>query len=423
MRSPMKPSLLVLFLLALTTSSAVFMRTEVGYTVVRTMLGAGAALTDAFGGTPVTLSKIWQDYIPSPTQPQKKLRILLVPGHEPSSGGTAFRGVYERNLTAELGGDLQTYLVQDQQIQTFTTRTADTWTDTFAQYFNEHWQEIITWHQQAKTIAEALTAVNDSRPPKVYHTSVDVETATRLYGITKWANENNIDLMLHIHFNDYPRRRNTMGTYSGFVLYIPSEEYANNPTTKALVEALFARLAQYNPVTDHEDEAEGIVDDSELIATGAHNTADAASILIEYGYIYEAQFQNPELRSLALRDLAYQTHIGLQDFFSHNTDVTPAGGYTPSEVYRWTTPVVDAQSDAKDIYAMQTALIMDGMYPPSGKSFNECPHTGNFGPCTKVALAAFQKKYGLPTEGPSGTKTFAQLQKIYNKLDYSPSSL
>lgn len=422
MHSPIKPSLLVLFLLLLGISSAALSGSEVWSTVSRSVTGAGAALTDAFGGTPVTLSKIWHDYIPLPTEPQKKMRVLVVPGHEPADGGTAFKGVYERDLVAEIGLDLQEYLQQDQQLETLSTRTPDAWTPVFAQYFNEHWQDIITWRDQAKTIAEALTAIEGTRPPKIYHASADPEVATRLYGITKWANENNIDLMLHLHLNDYPRRKSSAGIYSGFVLYIPSEEYANNPTTKALANSLFARLAQYNPITDHEDESLGIIDDSELIATGAHNTADAASILIEYGYIYEPQFQDPTLRSLVLRDLAYQTHVGLQDFFSQNTDITPSNSYNPSEVYRWDTPVTDATSDSKDIYAMQTALIMAGVYPPQGKNFNDCPHTGIFGPCTKTALRALQQQHSIVGEGPSGGQTFALLQKIYYKLGYSLST-
>ncbi len=418
----MKPSLLVLFVLLLGAGSVILSNTEEWRSITRGVLGAGAALTDAFGNTPVTLSKIWHDYTPSPTEPQKKLHVLIVPGHEPANGGTAFKGVYERDLVAELGLDLQAYLAQDQQIETRLTRTPDAWEDSFAQYFDQHWQDISAWRDQAKKITEDLTAVVGSRPPKIYHASADPEVATRLYGITKWANENNIDVMLHLHLNDYPRRKSTAGIYSGFVLYIPSEEYANNPTTKAIANSLFARLAQYNPVTDHEDESLGIIDDSELIATGANNTADAASILLEYGYIYEPQFQDPALRSLVLRDLAYQTHVGLQDFFSQNSDITPSNGYNPSEVYRWDTPVKDATSDPKDIYAMQTALMMAGVYPPQGKSFNDCPHTGIFGPCTKMALRALQQQHSIVGEGPSGGQTFALLQKIYYKLGYSLSN-
>ena len=129
--------------------------------------------------------------------------------------------------------------------------------------------------------------------------------------------------MIHLHLNDYPGHSSTVaGKYSGLVIYIPAQQYNNSSTTKAVADAMFKRLSLYNPIDNLPIESGGIIDDPELIAVGVGNTADAASMLIEYDYIYEPQFVNPKVRSLALKDLAYQTYLGLQDFFTKNANVS-----------------------------------------------------------------------------------------------------
>jgi hypothetical protein len=149
------------------------------------------------------------------------------------------------------------------------------------------------------------------------------DVALRLYGINKWENENNVDIAIHVHINDNPRRNPTgPGIYSGFTMYVPEKEYTNSPTTKAVAETIFKRLAKYNPVSDLPIEDNGIVEEGDLIAIGAHNTANAASMLIEYGYIYEPQFQDKTVRLETLKDMAFQTYLGLQDFFGSGNDVS-----------------------------------------------------------------------------------------------------
>ena len=138
-------------------------------------------------------------------------------------------------------------------------------------------------------------------------------------------------------------------------------------------------------------------------------------MLIEYDYIYQPQFANAAVRPLALKDLAYQTYLGLQDFFTRHVPGGASDEYDPSTLYAWDTPVVGKNADPKDIYALQTALMMDGDYPPEGKSMHDCPHSGTFGQCTLVALAAFQHKHGISKEAVDGPKTFDLLHNIYWK--------
>jgi peptidoglycan hydrolase-like protein with peptidoglycan-binding domain len=121
------------------------------------------------------------------------------------------------------------------------------------------------------------------------------------------------------------------------------------------------------------------------------------------------------VRSLALKDLAYQTYLGLQDFFIKNNNITVTSSYNPALLYAWNTPVIGSNSDPKDIYALQTALIMDGDFPPKGENKNACPHSGILGPCTKAAVQEFQKKNNISNESIFGSKTFGMLNAIYTE--------
>jgi peptidoglycan hydrolase-like protein with peptidoglycan-binding domain len=122
---------------------------------------------------------------------------------------------------------------------------------------------------------------------------------------------------------------------------------------------------------------------------------------------------NLKVRSLALKDLAYQTYLGIQDFFNKNSDITVTSLYNPESLYAWKTQVTSTKSNPEDIYALQTALIMDGDLPPPGKSKNDCPHSGTFGSCTRLAVQVFQQKNNITGESVFGLNTFNMLNSIY----------
>ena len=351
---------------------------------------------------------------------QNKFHILIVPGHEPSDGGTQFDSptgmIYERNMTVELGQDLEQYLNANGNFQVDITRDTTAWTPTFTSYFQNDWNSIVSWEQAAKANYSTGTAAEEIDTDSTeIHNDAAVNVALRLYGIVKWSDENNVNLMIHIHFNNYPDSPNKVaGKYSGMSMYIPASAYANSSSTGPIADALFKRLTLYNPISNLPIESAGIIADPELIATGAYNTATMPSILIEYEYIYEPQLASPVTRSLAIKDLAYQTYLGLEDYFNHNANVSVENNYNPSTLYTWNGLGVNKNSNAEDIYALQTALIMDGDYPPAGKSKNDCPHSGTFGTCTQEALAAFQNKNNIVGEtGTVGQKSFNILNAIY----------
>ncbi len=368
---------------------------------------------------PRTIAQIQSNFVDKPTNTSKKVRILLVPGHEPNYGGTEFEDYKERDMTVDLALDLQKILRRDSHFEVFITRDKENWNPVFADYFKNNWDNIIEWQKVSHQdyLNSVITGFSaEPIPSKVYHNVVKPEIGTRLFGITKWANENNMDIVLHIHFNDYPRKNTSIaGEHNGFTIYVPTAEYSNSATTKAVASGIFNRLKKFNAVSDLKGESDGIVDEPKLIAIGPDNTANAASMLIEYGYIYEPQFENPALRSIALKDMAYETYLGLGDFFDKDFAGKSSHPFDTMVLpYNWSNVLDEQTPSSLDIFALQTAMIADGEYPPEDKTKNECPRTGAIGPCTKDALVSFQEKHGI--EGEDGLlelKTLDFLKKNY----------
>ncbi|MCX6716187.1 MAG: peptidoglycan-binding protein [Candidatus Taylorbacteria bacterium] len=297
------------------------------------------------------------------------------------------------------------------------TKTA--WTPEFANYFKSSWNDIVEWQKANKDALRELVKLDGIAPvvQPVYHNTVNPSVGIRLHGINKWANENNINIVVHVHFNDYPRKNASVaGTYTGFSIYVPGGQFFNSTSTKAVANTVFKRLAKYNPVSNLRGERSGIIEEQDLIAIGSNNSVDAASLLIEYAYIYEPQLVDPKVRELYLKEIAYETYIGLLDFFD------PAGALVEAKTfdtltlpYKWNNQLTGKNDSPQDVFALQTALILDGVYPPAGLSSNECPRTGKLGPCTRSALQTFQHKYDINNEnGIAGPKTIETLNRIYS---------
>ncbi len=381
------------------------------------MKNIGSQLAAIVIHNPRTITQLQNKYSTETPNSVTRVRILLVPGHEPNYGGAEYGSIKERDLTVSLANYLSGFLNENKKYEVVTTRGANSWNPIFSSYFKNYWDDIINWQKSYKEESlRRITTPQPSNKPKVYHNSAPDNVAYRLYGITKWSNENNIDITIHIHFNDHPgHSQRSPGEYSGFTIYTPEAQYLNSTTTRAISETLFTRLRKYNPISDLPGESEGIVDERELISIGANNTADAASLLIEYGYIYETQFTDPNTRELALKDLAFQTYLGLEDFFNFKGQSSLASTYDTLVLpHTWTVPISEKSSTSQDVYALQTALLADGLYPPGQKSKNDCPRTGKIGVCTKAALEAFQNKHGITGEkGITGPQTVEALNREY----------
>lgn len=248
-----------------------------------------------------------------------KVKIVVVPGHEPTQGGTEYRGLAERDLVVGIADQLSQLLKTQPQYQVTQTRDESGWNPIFANYFKQQWNTIAAWRNQstrdfAGLIASGTISLNTG---PISHNTAPDSASIRLHGINKWSNDNNVDIELHLHINDYPRTHTSApGAYRGFAIYVPEKQFLNSTTTRALALAIEKRLADVYPKSNLPGEKTGIVESQDLIAVGEYDSVSAASLLIEYGYIYEPEFTDPTLRPQTLKNMATQTYLGIQDFFN-----------------------------------------------------------------------------------------------------------
>lgn len=346
----------------------------------------------------------------------KKIKILIVPGHEPDFGGAEFRDLKERDFVVDLAQELATYLSENPHYDVSLTRGKESWNPEIQHYFNEHRQDIISFISSQKM--EMTRLVNEGKVTRVDdivpHNSVPDDVVMRLYGINKWANEKEMDIVLHLHFNDYPREHSRQeGEYRGVSIYVPEKQYSNSQATKAIASKIFARLNNFFATSNLPNEDKGVVEEQDLIAIGSGNTVDGVSMLIEYGYIYEPQFSSLVIRKEILKELAFQTYLGLGDFFGETLPVMKPQSTTLLP-YEWSSSFGKSEKANRETLSLQTALLVYGIYPPAGKNKNECPLSGFFGECTRSALSAFQKEVNIIGDGSIvGPQTRAKLNELY----------
>ncbi|MCR4284063.1 MAG: N-acetylmuramoyl-L-alanine amidase [Parcubacteria group bacterium] len=347
-----------------------------------------------------------------------KLNILIVPGHDDDVFGAQFKGIKEADLNIELAEYLKNFFEKEKEFDVFLVRNKYGYNSIFSNYFNKNKDSIIQFISQYKNMMNTvvqigLVEINNT----VEHNSASEKTIIKLYGINKWANENDIDIVINIHFNDYPGRRyDKSGEYSGFAIYIPEKQFSNSKASMALAKPVFDQLKKYLPVSDMPKEQNSIIEDQELIAIGANNSLDSAVLFIEYGYIYESQFINENIRKVALEEAAYQTYLGIKNFFEGENNPLTLQYDTLNNSYSWNDNLNKGLKGNKDVFALQLALAQSEIYPPKMLSKNECPINGNFGKCTDEAVKEFQRKYNIePPLGLVGPITRQKLNEIFTK--------
>jgi len=246
----------------------------------------------------------------------ERIRVLVVPGHDNVAFGTSYKGVREADLNAELGEELAVVLSADPRFEPVLVRTKGGYVKEFADYFEKNDKNVRAFVAEKKEIMKDLLRSGMlEKEEGIIHNNAPSDVAYRLYSLNMWANENSVDIVIHIHFNDYPRKaRNKPGRYSGYAIYVPDGQYSNARPSRELAVSIARRLSEQLTPSTHPQEG-AVVPDQELIAVGSYNTLDPAVALIEYGYIYESRFQGDK-RAELFRELARLTHEGLRDFFT-----------------------------------------------------------------------------------------------------------
>lgn len=354
-------------------------------------------------------------------KPQDRVKILLVPGHDSEHPGAAFGDLYEAEMNLAVARELAEFLARDKKLEVTLARGESGYNPLLENYYQSNLASISAFvARQKQTMSELVSAGQLTVPEGVSHASAKPEIAYRLYAVNQWAATAGIDLILHLHFNDYPRRnRRAAGRYSGFTVYVPDAQYSTARASRAAGEAIAGELGRFFPASDHPQEqaqaVRGVVADQELIATGAANTLDSAAVLIEYGYVYESPLTYPAIREGLFKELAWQTFTGVEKFL--NKDQQPLLlAQQPASVllpHRFAPPLGEGLEGEPAVLALQAALVLTGDYPPAGLSLNDCPLTGNFKKCTAEAVRQFQIKSGLEPTGAVGPATAQKINTLY----------
>lgn len=247
------------------------------------------------------------------------IKVLIVPGHDKNSYGSQYRGVTEESLNAKLGFHLYNYFFSDSKFSPFLTRTYEgDYYEWFKSYTEGEKIEIKSWRDKLKSAMKSFLQTGAvTKNTKVYHNPAADNTSLNLYAVNKWANENDIDMVLHLHFNDYPGRPYDLpGKYTGFSVYIPESQLPNHRVSQEIGESIKKQLSTMWGASNFSKEKDTLIEDQQLIAVGSNASRDGASILIEYGYIYEDKIYDKKLREQTLVDMAYQTYLGVKNYFS-----------------------------------------------------------------------------------------------------------
>jgi N-acetylmuramoyl-L-alanine amidase len=246
---------------------------------------------------------------------QKDFKILVVPGHDNQYRGTEYRGVPEADINLLVASELSNLLAADNHFVVRTTRDFSTgeYVGVFKDFFQSQKDRILAFRNQKKSIFHYFINTGAvATTETVAHNFAPTEVALRLNGINLWANENQMDLTLHLHVNDLAGRiYNQPGAYSGFSIYVPEKQYPNSRASIELARSLMNELKRSIKISNLPQESQGVIEDQTLIAIGSYATREGAAVLLEYGYIYEPQFSTAVRRQQAAKELARLTYDGL----------------------------------------------------------------------------------------------------------------
>ena len=247
------------------------------------------------------------------------IKILIAPGHNNEIWGAQYGDIKEADMNLVLGTKIFDLLKKDKRFEVYITRDKNGYTNEFADYFSKNKAEIVSFKNKAKE--ETQIKINNGtflNKTGVLHNTVKEETAIELYGINKWADENKMDAIINVHFNDYPRKNKwAIGKYKGFVIYLPDEQMANANESFKLAKNIFSQLSEKYLTSTYIKEKGGFTRDEKLIALGANGTLDKEvnSILIEYGYIYQKIFRNSITRHQFYDNMASLTTNGIINYY------------------------------------------------------------------------------------------------------------
>ena len=253
----------------------------------------------------------------------RKVRILIDPGHNAATKGALGYLGYEYYMNLRVARELAKILSEDERFEYFLSRDGAYYSRPIKEYMTNNYAELLG----------------------IYNTKVKGEERTgnltryqtlEMYAIRHYAIDNNFDLLLSIHFDYMPYIKRRAKTSGFHVIVSPyNREF---PASMQVAYKLTERMQEkYNisPVIGHDRVLPNTVwkfyDKEELIKEGislrglivigdafenAYNKQeikkDVPSVLIEAGFIHEWQFGSNK----AVKELAYQMYEALVDVYT-----------------------------------------------------------------------------------------------------------
>ncbi len=380
--------------------SCYYERMRFGYFLIITLIAVAPLVSRA------------EEFMPNALRYQagETIKILIIPGHDKKYSGTYFAGISEQEINLKLANKIRDELERDPQLEVTVTRDENGYIPEIQKYFDENETKINKFIETHKKETKKFLDGEDANlAEQVPHHDAAPVVAYQLYGVNKWADENDFDIILNVHFNDDTgHTQKVAGDYAGFTVYVPDENLPNHDDAVIIGEAIGRRMKQTFPTSTMpleaaKDDENGVIPDFNLIALGSNRTLEIPSVLVEYSYIYEPQI-NPKVFDLSTFVMARATTRGVYDYLNGRQDLK-------NLLYFWGKEPM-GKSLSNDVMALQYGLRELGFYPP--KNMKDCPFTGNFGPCTLQAVKDFQKANKLKADGVVGPKTKEILNSFFS---------
>lgn len=249
-------------------------------------------------------------------KPNEKVKILIVPGHEPNAGGAdEFKKIKERDLNLQLSLLLRNDLSQDQKLDVILARDENGWNTDLENYVMTSSSTIMKWVAEMKSdmLAKVDTGEMKLIDPNMKHNPATSSAVLYLYGTNKWLNENDFDLVLHIHFNNNPKI-NGKPNYRGYCMYIPEHQYSNSSSSRIFANYINEEISKIHKPSNMPQEKDLIIEDQQLIATGNYDTLKIPSVVVEYAYIYEPMMKDETTRNKFIETAASSTATAIENF-------------------------------------------------------------------------------------------------------------
>jgi N-acetylmuramoyl-L-alanine amidase len=247
---------------------------------------------------------------------EQKIKILIVPGHEPNAGGAdEFKKIKERDLNLQLSILLKDSLSKNTNIEAIMARDENGWNTDLENYVMTNSITIMNWvaDMKAKMLAKVDTGEVKLLDPNMKHNPATSSAVLYLYGTNKWIEKNNIDLVLHVHFNNNPKI-NGKPNFSGYCMYIPEKQYSNSSSSRIFANYINQEISKIEKPSDMKQEKDLIIEDQQLIATGVYNTLKIPSVAIEYAYIYEPMMLSSSTRNIYIEKAASSTATAINNY-------------------------------------------------------------------------------------------------------------